>query len=301
MRYPKKKNSLQKEKIAFLTIAAFVLTVLTMTGIMVREKNKGTDEYQVDLAKLNENSGFKSESGSDSVLLDEDFLNDVNALSNDMDVDPNFWEVDSGEVIAKLSNDLGAKTENVVAAQEEKPSVEEKKEVVTAAEEQTQNGGAENQTGGNSEETLETSTATVVQYSFISDRVLNVPVAGVVLIPYSMDKPVYFKTLNQYKYNDAVVVSAVVGENVASPASGVIKRVGKNAEIGNYVQIEIGDGYELTLAQLKDIGVKEGDIIAKGDVIGRVAEPSSFYTIEGCNIYMKLTHNETVLDPTAEI
>ena len=47
--------------------------------------------------------------------------------------------------------------------------------------------------------------------------------------------------------------------------------------------------------------VKEGDVIAKGDVIGCVSEPTAFYSVEGCNLYMKLTYKEEAIDPTAEI
>ena len=47
---------------------------------------------------------------------------------------------------------------------------------------------------------------------------LNGTASGAVLINYSMDKTVYFATLEQYKYNPALIVGGEVGEMIGASA-----------------------------------------------------------------------------------
>ena len=72
------------------------------------------------------------------------------------------------------------------------------------------------------------------------------PVAGNVLINYSMDKTVYFPTLEQYKYNPAIVIAATEGDNIVAAADGKVVSVFEDAQIGQAVRVDIGSGYELT-------------------------------------------------------
>lgn len=305
MRYPKPKSSHRREKIAFLSLAAFVLTVMTMAGVYLRERNKLKDEYQIDLAKLDgqsENTKVLDgmESSTDPFSLSfEGSTQEI--LSNDLDVDPNSWETGSADVIAQITGITSNTSPN---ASGEKV-LKEDENTADAAEGDSGNlqgnDTANPSNDSNAQAGVAASTNAVVSYTFCKDKILNVPVAGTVIIPFSMEKPVYYKTLNQYRCSDAIVLSATEGENVTTPATGVVKQVFRSAELGTGVIIEIGDGYELTFAQLKDLLVKEGDVIAKGDVIGCVSEPTAFYSVEGCNLYMKLTYKEEAIDPTAEI
>ena len=44
------------------------------------------------------------------------------------------------------------------------------------------------------------------------------PIVGDVLVNYSMDKTVYFPTLQQYKYNPAIVIAANKGDSITAAA-----------------------------------------------------------------------------------
>ena len=63
--------------------------------------------------------------------------------------------------------------------------------------------------------------------------------------------------------------------------------------------MELGDGYELTYGQLQDIHVQAGSYVEPGEVVGTVAAPTKYYTLEGANLYLKLTQNGTPVDPEA--
>ena len=58
------------------------------------------------------------------------------------------------------------------------------------------------------------------------------PVSGTVLMNYSMDKTVYFATLDQYKYNPALVISGAEGDQVLCGAPGIIKSIDVTAQTG---------------------------------------------------------------------
>ena len=123
------------------------------------------------------------------------------------------------------------------------------------------------------------------------------PIVGKVLINYSMDKTVYFPTLDQYKYNPAIMIQATEGETITAAADGRVSSIYNDPQFGNCVQVELGDGYELTYGQLGNIELKEGDYMDVGDVIGTVASPTKYFSVEGTNVYFKLTLNGEPVDP----
>ena len=76
---------------------------------------------------------------------------------------------------------------------------------------------------------------------------------------YSMDKTVYFATLDQYKYNPALVISGAEGDQVLCGAPGIIKSIDVTAQTGTTVTVDLGNGYEVLYGQLKEVPVKVGD------------------------------------------
>ena len=133
--------------------------------------------------------------------------------------------------------------------------------------------------------------------NFSEDSSLDWPVAGNVLLDYSMDGSIFFPTLKVYKYNPALIIGADVGSPVAAAAKGIVDSVKVDEETGTTVSMNIGNGYELTYGQLKEVSVKEGDVVEDGGLIGYVSEPSKYYCEEGSNLYFKLTKDGTPVDP----
>lgn len=127
------------------------------------------------------------------------------------------------------------------------------------------------------------------------------PVAGNVLINYSMDKTIYFPTLQQYKYNPAIVIQATEGEIISAGAAGKVARIYKDNQIGNTIILDLGNGYELTYGQLDNILVSEGSYVAAGDVIAEVAAPTKYFCVEGTNIYFKLTKDGKPVNPMSKL
>ena len=123
------------------------------------------------------------------------------------------------------------------------------------------------------------------------------PVYGNVLLYYSMDSTILFPTLKQYQTNPGMVIQGEVSSPVYAPANAKVVNTGTNEEIGNYVVLDLGNDYLATCGQLKEVQVVENEYLEEGQLLGYVAEPTKYYSVEGSNIYLKLQHGEETVDP----
>ena len=133
--------------------------------------------------------------------------------------------------------------------------------------------------------------------NFTDTSVLTWPVRGNVILDYSMDQTVYFPTLDQFKCNPGIVIQAEVSDPVAAPANAKVLEVGSNEEIGNFVVLDLGNEYKATCGQLKEISAVPGEYLEAGQILGYVAEPTKYYSVEGVNVFFELKHQEKAVDP----
>ena len=164
----------------------------------------------------------------------------------------------------------------------------------------------ENETGEQPEEdagegTPALSTAVQPALTFSDSDTLIWPVVGNILVNYSMDKTIYFPTLQQYKYNPAIIIQANQGDLITAASAGKVISVFSDPQIGNGVTMELGGGYEVTYGQLTNILVSEGSYVATGDVIAEVAAPTKYFSVEGTNVYFKLTKDGEPVNPMTKL
>lgn len=76
--------------------------------------------------------------------------------------------------------------------------------------------------------------------SFADNSKLMWPVDGNVILNYSMDKSIYFETLNQYKYHPAIVIGAEEGTEVWCAARGEVSDIRVDEETGTIPDHGIG-------------------------------------------------------------
>lgn len=136
-----------------------------------------------------------------------------------------------------------------------------------------------------------------VSLNFTSESDLNWPLQGDVILNYSMDQTVYFATLDQYKYNPALIIAGKVNDPVNAAATGKITDISANEETGLTVTMDLGNGYSAVYGQLKEVLYKEGATVEAGNAIGYVAEPTKYYSVEGSNLYFELLKGEEPVDP----
>lgn len=328
------RSSIRKERIIMLASSVFVLAALTVTGVYVRNNNRAEKEdYVVDFEALEHGSTELAENMVSGEELDTLF---AGVGTDDLDYDPSFQEanslhvenVEDGKKTEKKTIEEGIEEKNKEADQDEKKdanSEQTKKEktdepkkddpVEKSAAGKKNDGtdkSQEEEEAGMFDETVDTVMSDEVQAEAISTTVqpeldfseedaLVWPIVGDVLINYSMDQTIYFPTLDQYKYNPAIVISATQGENISAAADGRVTSVSYDPGTGNTVVMELGNGYELTYGQLENITVSEGSFVHVGDGIGTVAAPTKYYSLEGTNVYFKLTKDGEPVNPMSRL
>ncbi len=147
------------------------------------------------------------------------------------------------------------------------------------------------------QESTQASASNSVAVSFKEGDSLNWPVEGSILLDYSMDSTTYFATLDQYKYNPALLIQSDVGTDVCAAASGIVESITETDETGITVTMDIGGGYQLVYGQLSGVNYGTGAYIEKGSLVGTVASPTKYYTVEGSNLYFEMLHDGVPADP----
>ena len=191
-------------------------------------------------------------------------------------------ELDDPAVTAELAEENNAaETEETEAAQTKAEGEMETEETTTQQEE------------------VQTTTTVSSGLHFDADTGLMWPMEGNVILDYSMDSTVYFATLDQYKYNPAVIIAGEVNDKVYAVAKGQIKSIENDEVTGCTVTVDLGDGYEAVYGQLKELNFAKGDYVEAGHVLGYVGEPTKYFTVEGSNLYFELDKDGTPVDPVA--
>lgn len=298
-----RKNSIKKERIIMIASSAFVLAALTMTGVYMKDKTAKSkdDGYTIDFSALENNVDDKYEEIAqnqqtteapaqtpennvaqnpvteddldylpmtpDAIASGEANVDTLEAGSGDVEI-PGL--TDGGEELAGLMGSDAPDAEGVQEAEELPPQ----------------------------DAAVSANTAVVGQALHFaeSDGLLR-PAVGDIMMHYSMDSSVYFATLDQYKYNPAVLFYAEQGDEVKACAAGKVLEVFQNEEIGQAVTLELGDGYQATYGQLVNIKVEAGSVVESGQLIGYVDSPTKYYSVEGTNLYFRLDKDGSPVNP----
>ncbi len=293
MRRNKRRGAFTKEKIVMAASTVLVLGTLTVTGLWLGAGNKSQDDgYVVDLSTIEQDMTTGLSEKEDIQFADHVTQDAVtqNASTDDLDYDPYFQETNSGNV----ENPDTSGSESMSDGAKEAA----KQEAVPA--DQTEKQDAETKNAENSDQEA-LSTAMQPALNFTDEDTLVWPISGNILVNFSMDQTIYFPTLDQYKYNPAIVIEAHEGDLITAAAAGKVTGVYEEREIGKAVTMDLGNGYEVTYGQLDNILVSEGSYVAKGDVIAQVASPTKYYSVEGTNVYFKLTKDGVPVNPMSKL
>lgn len=269
-----------------LTSSLFVLTALTMTGVYVKGNNakEQKEEYRLDFSQLEQGQD------TDGLMAKNQNSPVEEAPNNDLDYEPDLEEVDS----VNVQNPEMELTEVAEADDTQMAHQEEGKEDTSESGEQT-----ESTETGEAQESNSQSVASVekMDLHFSEENTLALPVVGKVLVNFSMEEPVYFATLEQYRLSPAMVIGVTEGTDVAAMWEAQITDITHSNELGNLVTMSFGDGYECIYGQLDELQVSVGSYVKKGDIIGKVAAPTKYYSVEGANLYLELLKDEVPVDP----
>lgn len=282
-----------KERIIMAASAVLVLGALTAAGFFMRRDSRMEDQgYVVDLSEI-ENDITTGTANENGTTLAQNVTGEA-VTADDLDYDPYFQETNSD----KVENPDQSESESMSDGAEESKNqpAEGKKTEEPVSEDETEETSLLEEA-----DTTAISTAMQPTLSFSDSDALVWPIVGNILVNYSMDKTIYFPTLDQYKYNPAIIIQASEGDMVTAAAAGKVTSVFSDPQIGNGVTMDLGNGYEVTYGQLDGILVSEGSYVSMGDLIAQVAAPTKYYSVEGTNIYFKLTRDGEPINPMARL
>lgn len=251
----------------------------------------------VDLSEVDENKTAKNENVTEEIKTAQGEVDTGSEFGMDNVMDATDEYVEESIKTARADT----KEQSQEEAMKENEKVEEGLEKETKTTASAEEKEAEENTADNTAEVMSSSAVNEslpVELNFQAQDKMIWPVSGEVLMKYSMDTTTYFKTLDQYKYNPALIIGCEVGSDVVAATEGKVLSVEKTDETGTTVVVDLGNGYHLTYGQLEGVSCKVGDLCKEGELLGKVSEPSRYYSLEGSNLYLKMEKDGASVDPT---
>jgi murein DD-endopeptidase MepM/ murein hydrolase activator NlpD len=137
------------------------------------------------------------------------------------------------------------------------------------------------------------------RYTLFDDgNEMTMPCDGQIVMDYSADTAVYDATLDQYRTNDSICISADTDSEVRAAFDGVVEAVTNDRENGNSVVLAHGNGWRTTYSQLSDnVLVTEGEVVCEGDVVGYVGTPSVYSEALGPHLTFTVSKDDMSVDP----
>lgn len=128
------------------------------------------------------------------------------------------------------------------------------------------------------------------------------PVKGKIQMKYSMDMPIYSKTLDQYMTHSGIDIAAPLSTKVKAIAGGTVTKVSEDDRYGTTVEITHGNGIVSIYSNLAQQGTAEaGDVVKQGEIIGAIGETALFETLEESHLHLEMTRDSAYVNPTEYI
>lgn len=259
----------KKEKLIVTASAVFVLAALTLTGMYINNTNAQKDPI------LEDSTGIQGD------------------MSGGVMQTPGLENIEDLQIVDSTTVENPGRTGNNTETTEgqKAPATKSSNTLTGEATQETET----------TELAAEEAMSEMVESMMLSFNGMQMiwPVAeeNEVLIPYSMDKAVYFETLDQYKYSPAMVISAEVGTPVYAVSAGKITGRYWDYETGWTYEMDLGGGFKAYYGQLDNMQKAEDTYVVAGDVLGYVAAPTKYYSEEGSNLYFAMTKNDRPVYP----
>lgn len=290
------KGMMKKDKTLRVALSGVLMLAVVAAGVTMYRSDGGIEEK--------EESQVQEQQTADNSALSEGQEEAMNsgAGAEAEDEMPETADVTADEAQAENTQALGGDNADVSGTPEASGTPEtspESQPSETPASEETAGSTAaeDGAADGTSDSAQDTAAPVQPSLNFSEDSTMLWPVSGEVLIDYSMNATIYFPTLDQYKYNSALVLGSAVGEPVQAAANGQVVSILENEETGTTLTMDLGNGYQAVYGQLKDLAVSEGQTVEAGAVIGYVSEPTKYYVREGANLYFAMTKDGAAIDP----
>ncbi len=131
----------------------------------------------------------------------------------------------------------------------------------------------------------------------INDATFSRPIFGKVIKPFSIDTPIYSKTMDDWRIHEGIDIACVTGAEVYCAQNGTVTDLGYDINLGNYIEVKNGE-YLLKYTSLEsDLKFKVGDRVSKGQLIGIVSESCISEICDELHFHFEIRKNGEPIDP----
>lgn len=123
------------------------------------------------------------------------------------------------------------------------------------------------------------------------------PKSGATLQAFSGDELVFNETMKDWRTHNGMDIAGAAGDVVSAPASATVSAAMEDAQWGGVVEL-VGEGLTMRLCGLSDLTVKEGDTVALGDTIGKLAEVPAESAMTP-HLHLEFLRDGSYVDPAA--
>ena len=100
--------------------------------------------------------------------------------------------------------------------------------------------------------------------------------------------------LDEVKFHYGTDVAANSGDDIGAFAAGTVSFAGEDENLGNYITIDHGDGWQSLYAHCGTVYVKAGDTVQQGQKLALVGATG---LATGPHLHFELTHDSVYLNP----
>lgn len=262
---------------------------ISTNGKMGRNINEVRNELKLEAKKENAVSDSNSvDSKSASTDLSENNINNVNNVNN----------VKQNDVISTNASSVSGKDgkngKNKMADNKSVSLNNQNNQNNTTGQNNQNNQNKQNQSNTeNNGDASKNANSTENKAEFIR------PIEGETAKIFSMDSLIYSETLQEWVTHRGIDIKAEKGAEVKAIADGTIKSIKTDPRYGISIIIKHSKGFESVYACLLNEaqGLKEGDTIKQGQVIGNVGNSGVFESAEGMHLHFEMTKDGDYVNP----
>lgn len=150
-----------------------------------------------------------------------------------------------------------------------------------------------------SEKKEETKATKIVSYVF---KYISPIKGSKVSKVFSLDKVIYSETLEMWKIHEGIDLAANIKTKVISIEKGKIERIYSDSLYGTSVILNHENGYKSIYRNLdKDVSVKEGQSVIKGQNIGMVGNTAICEIKDPSHLHLEVIKNSEIVNPESII
>lgn len=256
---------------------------ISTNGKMGRNINEVRNELKLEAKKENAVSDSNSvNSKSASTNLSENNINNINNVKKNDVISTN---------ASSVSGKDGKDGKNKMASNK---SVSQNNQNNTTGQNNQNNQNKQNQSNTeNNGDASKNANSAENNAEFIR------PIEGETAKIFSMDSLIYSETLQEWVTHRGIDIKAEKGAEVKAIADGTIKSIKTDPRYGISIIIKHSKGFESVYACLLNEaqGLKEGDTIKQGQVIGNVGNSGIFESAEGMHLHFEMTKDGDYVNP----